>query len=140
MIKSVTVYTPNPSFSGYRNAGRHSTQFRKGRAKVDLDTAKIFVINYGYWCPEIEPDHRELVEQNYGLRSSGNPVEVTIVAKPKDGKVMVRFLQEHKIGKNLCSIGDEKELKADYANRLAREGKVEILGAEESASPDATGA
>lgn len=41
--------------------------------------------------------------------------------------VKVRFLQDHKIGKNEYAVGDEKEVKADYAAKLIADGKAEVI-------------
>ncbi len=57
------VYTPNPTFSGFRNAGRKSTSFKNGVAKCQKATADFFVKTHGYYCPELYPEHAAKVAE-----------------------------------------------------------------------------
>ena len=59
----IAVFTPNPFFSGVRNAGRFSASFENGKAEVDEETARLFVANYHYLCPTLFPEHEKQVAE-----------------------------------------------------------------------------
>jgi len=115
-----TVFSPNAHFSGVRNAGRFSTEFENGKAIVDEKTAKLFVNNFGYLCPELFPEHQERVTE---IRATTNDVEPEPSAEPEvPGKVKIEFIGNHKIGKTEFTTGAKSYFKEKYAQKLVKAG------------------
>jgi|GEM_PF-4905318 len=60
-MDKVLIYSRNVNFNGFRNAGRHSIQFREGIAEATSETASVCVSLYGYLCPKLFPEHSDTV-------------------------------------------------------------------------------
>lgn len=122
MAAKLTVFTPNTAFTGWRNAGKHSAFFEDGVAKnVPQESATILVENFGYYCPELYPEHVDIVK---ALRNPGPGEEIAAGNDDKQEADKVEFIfdRPHKIGKNEFAEGETKEFKLSYAEKLAEKG------------------
>lgn len=90
--------------------------------KVDYKAE--FLKANGYVCHGVPAAFAEILN-----RSPNYKIVASAKAKTDGPKVSIRFLDDHKIGKTKFAVGDVKEFKTAYAQKLVDKGKAALVSA-----------
>ncbi len=92
----------------------------------NVDYKAEFLKANDYVCHGVPAIFAEILDRspNYKIVSSAKAE-----AKTDEPTVSIRFLEEHKIGKTPFAVGDVKEFKIAYAQKLIDKGKAALASA-----------